>query len=230
MLGIIGGMGPLASAEFVKTLYEQALHGPEQQAPAVVLLSDPGLPDRTEALLNGRSEALQQALTRALQQLDEMGAAEIVICCVTAHQLLPQLPEPLRRRVRSLVTEILTETAARGERQLLLCSTGSRLLGVYHQHPLWSRVAPLIVWPSDRDQQEVHRLIYRIKENRMDGAVAAVIAWTRAYGVTSFIAGCTELHLVARQLRPEAGITSLDPLLTTASAWTRPAARTASIV
>jgi aspartate racemase len=214
-------MGPLASAEFVKTVYEQGLHGPEQQAPAVMLLSNPGLPDRTEALLNGRSEALLQALIRTLRRLEEMGASEIVICCVTIHHLLPQLPKPLRRRVRSLVTEILTEVAVRGERQLLLCSSGARLLGVYQQHSLWGYVEPLVVWPTERDQHEVHRLIYRIKENQTAGAVDAVTAWARAYGVTSFIAGCTELHLVAKQLDSNAGITCLDPLLMTATAWAR---------
>ncbi|HEY0783486.1 MAG TPA: aspartate/glutamate racemase family protein, partial [Thermoanaerobaculia bacterium] len=64
-LGILGGMGPLASAEFVHTLYRLHLNGPEQGAPACVLLSDPSFPDRTEAILRGESEDLTARLTAA---------------------------------------------------------------------------------------------------------------------------------------------------------------------
>ena len=46
-LGILGGMGPLTSAEFLKTIYEVNISGPEQDAPACVLYSDPSVPDRT---------------------------------------------------------------------------------------------------------------------------------------------------------------------------------------
>ena len=41
MLGIVGGMGPLASAEFVKTIYEyNHWTGKEQEAPKILLYSE----------------------------------------------------------------------------------------------------------------------------------------------------------------------------------------------
>jgi aspartate racemase len=46
-LGVLGGMGPLASAEFLKTIYEESLDGPEQTAPQVVLHSDGSSPGCT---------------------------------------------------------------------------------------------------------------------------------------------------------------------------------------
>ena len=44
-------MGPLASAEFLKTIYEFNFSRTEKDAPAFVLYSDPSVPDRTEAIL-----------------------------------------------------------------------------------------------------------------------------------------------------------------------------------
>ena len=53
VLGVVGGMGPLASAEFVKTIYEYGLNRREQESPSVVLVSDPTFPDRTSVSWQG---------------------------------------------------------------------------------------------------------------------------------------------------------------------------------
>ena len=93
-LGVLGGMGPLASAEFLKSIYEVEIPGPEQNTPAVVLHSDPSMPDRTTAFLNGRSEIVLERFITALERLDREGVSKIVVCCITIHYLLPQLPPP----------------------------------------------------------------------------------------------------------------------------------------
>ena len=51
VLGVLGGMGGLASAEFVKTVYEISGEGVEQEqaGPVVLMYSDPAFPDRTAA-------------------------------------------------------------------------------------------------------------------------------------------------------------------------------------
>ena len=49
LLGILGGMGPLASAEFLKTIYEYGTRDLEQRSPACILYSDPTFPDRTSS-------------------------------------------------------------------------------------------------------------------------------------------------------------------------------------
>jgi len=48
LIGVLGGMGPLASAGFVNFLYQkcQAKFSAEQSYPRIVLLSDPTIPDR----------------------------------------------------------------------------------------------------------------------------------------------------------------------------------------
>lgn len=60
LLGVLGGMGPLASAEFVNTVYRLNMTEPEQQAPALVLRSDPSIPDRTAAILSGDTQDSQR--------------------------------------------------------------------------------------------------------------------------------------------------------------------------
>ena len=207
-LGVVGGMGPLASAEFLKTIYEIAIAGREQEAPIVFLYSDPTVPDRTQSLLNGSRTVLLDNLVSALTRLHAMGAARTVICCVTMHSVVPQLPDDLRLRLISLLDVVYANLQRARERHLLICSNGTRKLGLFQEHPSWQSLRDYIVLPDDDDQDEVHKMIYRVKQGT-DAAVAVPYVETllRKYQVNSFIAGCTEMHLLARRFA-----NCIDPL------------------
>jgi aspartate racemase len=215
-LGILGGMGPLASAAFVQTIYDQARGRSEQDLPAVLLLSDPGAPDRTTALLNGDTGVLRQFLVRGLVTLREMGARDLVICCVTLHALLPEVSQELRTRVISLV-EVALRAVARGRRRhLLLCTNATRQLRLFERHPLWPRVRSQVVLPGPADQEGVHEIIYRLKQKAApEWALGHVGALLRKHGLRSAIAGCTEFHLLSRALRSREArlpFACIDPL------------------
>ena len=212
-LGVLGGMGPLASAEFVKTIYE-AVEGPEQTAPPVLLHSDPSMPDRTTAFLSGDSDELLARFESALRALERQGVSKIVVACITVHYLVPRLPEELRARIVSLIDVIFDAVRQSPERRLLLCTTGTRRMRLFESHPGWSSVADRLALPDDADQALVHQTIYDIKQNgdvqRLVGLVERLLA---KYGVTSFVAGCTEIHFAAKRLSGPAAAACIDPLL-----------------
>jgi aspartate racemase len=198
--GILGGMGPLASAEFLKTVYEHNTHAAEQETPRVVLLSDPTMPDRTEALLNGRQELLLQRFTEGLNQLVSMRVSRIVVCCVTIHPLLRQLPPWLREKIVSLVDLVFANLLQNGRKHLLICTEGTRKMRVFQNHHLWAEAAGHIVLPDDEDQALIHQMIYSVKLNQRDmGRIRFLESLLEKYGVSSYIAGCTELHIVAKE-------------------------------
>lgn len=216
ILGIVGGLGPLASAEFLNTIYECSLGGVEQESPLVVMSSDPTFPDRTEAFLKGENDELLARLTRVLRQLSEMGASEIVICCVTIHYLLPLLPSDLRARVLSLLDVIMDEVAQTQTRHLLLCSKGTRRMELFQNHDRWNLVKNRILLPDDEDQEEIHyEIIYRIKSKSDVGQFIPRLETLLAkYEVDSFIAGCTEIHVLAKHfLSANRSYGCIDPLV-----------------
>ena len=216
--GIVGGMGPLASAEFVRTIYEAAVavqRGAEQSAPRLLLLSDPSFPDRTSALASGEEVELVARLGAAVSLLAEQGAEAVVVCCVTIHSVLDQLPAELRALVVPL-TDIILRAAVEGEgRHLLLCTKGCRVARLFEQHPLWPAARARVVLPSEEDQEAVHELIYAVKRNCWDALEAArlVGALLEKYEAARAIAGCTELHLVSKRFA-ECGVRLplFDPL------------------
>lgn len=200
--GIVGGMGPLASAEFVKTVYELSLAGPEQEAPALLLYSDPSVPDRTAAFLAGEGDEVLARLKDALGQLRRMGAGRIVLCCVTIHHLLPRLSAADREPVVSLL-DVLADALERSPgRHLLLCSTGTRRLGLFERHERRELFAERLVLPDEHDQERVHRdFIYPLKRNADLRTLTPVLEpLLDRYGVDSFAVGCTEMHLLAKHV------------------------------
>jgi aspartate racemase len=211
--GIVGGMGPLASAEFVRTIYEMSAGGAEQTAPHILLHSDPSFPDRTHALANGDQRELVKRLNAALTSMLAQGADAVIVCCVTIHSVFDQLPEELRELLVPLTDIILDNVRHDERRHLLLCTTGCREAMVFQRHPLWPTTRGRVVFPSPEDQEAVHELIYAIKRDRWQPHEAASLIRNlkQKYDCKVAIAGCTELHLVAKRCLENLSL--FDPLM-----------------
>lgn len=219
--GILGGVGPLASAEFLATIYEAAAQS-EQHLPRVVLLSDPSIPDRTEALLNGRESELAEAVALRAEQLMAAGATRLIFCCVTMHAVAPQLPAAVRSRLVSLVDLALDTVELSSRSHLLLCTEGTRNTQLFQRDQRWSSLCDRIALLDDRDQRAVHEMIYQIKRHEETSAQIELVEYLmRGYGVDSYIAGCTEMHILAKRhgrLRQvDRNSFCLDPLTIAAS-------------
>lgn len=210
-------MGGLASAEFLKTIYEYAPPAREQQSPIVMVYSDPTFPDRTEAFLRGDDDELCARLIQTLHRLSEMGASKFVICCMTMHYLLPRLPDELRQRVISMLDVVFANVERDNQRYLLLCSTGTHKLKLFQRHTQWKEIEDCVVFPDAGDQSDLHDLIYLVKQSRGIQETLAFLQTLRAkYGVEAFIAGCSEMHIVAKHSQPsnsnQHGFDWIDPL------------------
>lgn len=199
--GVVGGMGPLASVEFLKTIYEFGLREREQNSPTVILYSDPSFPDRTTAFLKGDDDVVLAQLKRVIGELCEMHAQRIVLCCITIHYLLPRLPPDARERVWSLLDVIADRLAADDREYLLICSSGTRRLKLFESHPQWRLFKDRLVLPSAEDQERIHHeLIYPIKLNSdVSTHFPLLELMLDKYRVNSFVAGCSEIHVLAKR-------------------------------
>jgi aspartate racemase len=216
-LGILGGMGPLASLAFLRTIYECNGVGPVEQAyPDIVLHSLSSVPDRTQCLLCNEADAFAQLLVKNLTTLSASGVAKIVICCFTSHALIGRLPQEIAGKVVSLVDLTARELMIKKERSLLLASMGSYRKEVFRSTADAVKATDFIVEPDENDQQIIQRLIYdELKPGKAVAPVgAAVKALLGKYALNSFIAGCTEFHLLSRYIEANhiPGMSFVDPL------------------
>lgn len=216
-LGVVGGMGPLASNAFLDTLYHLHLGDPEQRSPRVVVISDPTIPDRTEALLAGDTAELVAGLERAIEAAVAAGAGPVMIACITAHQVLDRVAAGCRERVVSLLDLVVDELAQRRRPHLLLTTSGTRAPGLFESHPRWGAIEPWARQPPEDLQAEIHRRLYELKKGAPPEGLLSWLDDLHAAedGIEGFVFGCTELHLLQPALRKRgpAAYEVVDPLL-----------------
>ena len=92
VIGLLGGMGPGASAEFYRRLVVATPAQRDQDHLHVLIDSDPSVPDRTEALLHGGPSPVP-TLRRMIARLTAAGADLLVMACNTASAFLPELTD-----------------------------------------------------------------------------------------------------------------------------------------
>ena len=83
-LGILGGMGPAASAEFVSRLIKKTPATHDQEHIPFVLWNEPRIPDRSTSMQAGDNAPLLWLL-QGIQALKTVGCDHIVIPCNSAH-------------------------------------------------------------------------------------------------------------------------------------------------
>jgi len=103
LIGIVGGLGPLASTRFLSSIYRQFRDVPEQQTPRIVLYSDPTFPDRTTHFLRGEEDEILAQAVRTTESLLTLGVDHLLFCCYTIHRIAPRLPAHVLERFVSLL-------------------------------------------------------------------------------------------------------------------------------
>jgi aspartate racemase len=218
VLGILGGMGPRSSAEFLCTLYECAEGRDEQDMPLALLLSDPTFPPRT---VESRSD-LQKRVEIGLHCLIGWGCDELLLCCFTAHHVLADVSPTVAARVHSLLDATLAELGRTSGPSLILCSTTTRRLELLESHSSWRAVSARCRFPSDADQERVNRVIREVKSHGASPALVRELDELAAsYDVSDAVFACTELHMLNRALVKQQRATAYrrrDPLYSLARA------------
>lgn len=200
VLGVVGGMGPGATADFYRKLVEATPAQRDQDHIPLVVLGDPRIADRSTALVNGDDAAVLEGMQRRVRFLEQIGVDAIAIPCNTAHYWLPQVKAsagvPFISIVEASIAEARTCCAA-GGLVLVLGTRATAQAGVYLQS---LREAGLSAAPvPGRVQAEVSEIIDLVKAGKVGEARslfgALSPAWLELADVV--LLACTELPIAA---------------------------------
>jgi len=200
VLGVLGGMGPLATADFMRKLVETTPAARDQDHMPVFVHSVPQIPDRSESFLAG-SDAPWPFLLSGLRILEAAGAGAIAIPCNTAHLWHSRLAAATDLEVlhigRATSAAVTSHPAALTRVGLL--ATSATITGRIYQDVLSAAGVDVIV-PSARHQTEcVTAGIAAVKGGDLVTATAllrSAAAQLVDDGAQGIILGCTELPLV----------------------------------
>jgi aspartate racemase len=222
-LGILGGMGPEATAYFFELIIGLTAAGEDQEHIPVIIRSDPRVPHRTRAILEGGPSPLP-SLVEGARALRAAGADLAVMPCVTAHYFLPELAARVNIPFVSLLDEsreFLRKEHPAVRKVGLVATTGTVRSGIVRD--ALARAGIEVLLPSEPDQARIMKAIYGprgIKAGFMTGspkrAVLAVARRLVQEGAQAVIAGCTEIPLVLRG--KDLDVPFIDPMLVGARA------------
>ena len=162
VLGVLGGMGPLATQLFYRMVIEKTDANCDQEHLDMIILSHATMPDRTKEILEGRTEELFQLLLKDAQMLESNGAGVIAIPCNTSHVLVDRLQENIRIPIINMVEETVKHIAdtshANDLRVGILATDGTINMDLYQKALERAGITPVI--PSKESQKLVMKLIY----------------------------------------------------------------------
>ena len=199
-LGIIGGMGPMATAYLLELIIQMTSAKTDQEHLPVVLLNNPRVPDRTAFILDEANPSPLPVLTDMARTLEGLGCGVLCAPCVTSHYFYQELAGCVKVPFLHMVEETARELRAAGKRKAgILATTGTVAAKTYQR--MFEKHGMAFAVPDEKHQNMVMQLIYGdIKQGkRADMAVfEAVAAHMRVQGCDGAILGCTELSLIKR--------------------------------
>lgn len=216
-LGVLGGMGPLATVTFYAELVRRTPANIDQQHLPVLLDVDPAIPDRTAFLL-GQGEDPRPRLRQVARRLAASGATHLVMPCNTANVFADDVEHAAGRPVIRWLDLAASAIAAGGELPVaLLATTGTVSSGVYQQR--FDRLGVDWMVPPAMIQARITEIIYGTEGVKMTSiatswateAFAEVVEQMGVLGARSVFLACTELPIVARRADMFCGLQVLDP-------------------
>ena len=235
-LGVLGGMGPLATADFLVKLVENTRAQIDQEHIPVLLYGDCTIPDRTQSIVGAGPSPLPQLL-EGIRFLNQAGVGAICIPCNSAHCWYEEMASasavPLFHIVEASAQQVRLKNP--GAKTVGVLSTvGTQRMGIY-RNTLAVMGFTVLEPTEDEFSSLVSPGIALIKANKLSMA-EAVFAEAASLlikrGAEIIVLGCTEIPIGMRQqvrARPELFVDSNDALAIAAAAFFEETGRPATL-
>ena len=204
ILGVLGGVGPLATAYFMELVIERSHAACDQDNIPMIVYNDPQIPDRTAYILDHEKPNPRPEMAKVAQWLEAAGADYIAIPCNTAHYFYEDINAVVSIPVLNIM-ELTSQHVARlirdGGTVGLTATDGTIESGIFQRYFEQAGLSTMV--PAAEEQAQVMSIIY-------DGVKAggqydpesylSVVRGMHEAGCDAVVVGCTELSVLYHNL------------------------------
>ncbi len=203
-VGVIGGVGPMATVYYMQRVIEMTKAGCDQEHINMLVFNDCDIPDRTAFITEKSPDNPLPVMVEDAKRLEAAGCEFVVIPCNTAHYFYDELEQAVEIPVVNIVEETIRYAKARVQDLScvgIMATTGTIVTGTYQKYA--QRAGLSFAVPDEDEQDLLMQIIY-------DGVKAGkpvpradfdrVANHLRAKGAQCLILGCTELSVLKRDL------------------------------
>jgi aspartate racemase len=204
IIGIIGGMGPEATADFYSKIIKATKVTKDQEHFRVIIDSNPKIPDRTLAII-GKGESPIKEMIETAKNLELAKVEVACIPCITAHYFIDEIQSQVNFKILNAL-EVLNDYIKKNYKDAkkigVLSTTGTMKAGMFHKYlPEYE-----IIYPNAQEQEDkVMEAIYGkngIKcGNYGDEPISLLIEAANGLissGADVIVSGCTEISIVLK--------------------------------
>ena len=195
-LGVIGGMGPLATVSFYERVVLNTAAKCDNEHIDMVVLSHASMPDRTKCIIENKGGEFLEVIKKDFKILEDIGVEAVAIPCNTSHYFFNEFKKFTGLKIINMIEETILEVKKRGIEKVAVFGTlGTLNSKVYEKYA--NQHGILVKEVSSEDKQVVMDIIYDIKEtNALDGRRFVDILSRYCDDETVGIIACTELSLL----------------------------------
>lgn len=199
-IGIIGGMGPLATCDLYEKIIKNTKAETDQEHLRIYIDNHSDIPNRTDSILHG-GESPVPYIVESGQKLISIGAQILAMACNTSHYYIEEIQRQLSVPILSIVESTYQSVLAEKIKKVALFATEGTVKAKVYQRIFEPEIEVIV--PDDEEQQIVTEIIYQgVKAGKRDyDATLFQKLSDRMFerGAEKIILGCTELPLAVSQ-------------------------------
>ena len=201
LVGVIGGMGPMATAKFMELVINNTKATCDQDNVDMLICQYSSIPDRTNYILSKSDVSPLDEMIRCAKLLEREKCDFLVMPCNTATYFYDKISTSVNIPLLNIVKETVNHCISKDAKKIgLMATDGTIKSGVYDSY-LPDNIK--LFKPSDDIQKEIMSIIYdEVKQNIIPNRerFLKVIDYFKDNNCDVIILGCTELSVANEQL------------------------------
>ncbi len=201
VLGILGGLGPMATVYFYEMITEHTKASCDQEHIDIVINSRATTPDRTSYIIGKSNENPLEIMVADAMRLKEYGVTLLAIPCNTAHYFYDMLTDAIDIPFLNIMEETAKYLNECGVKKVGVMATQGTISTKTYNKYLTSHGIECIV-PEKEEQELVNDIIYKDIKNGKRANMKNFVKVSDSLfeqGAERIILGCTELSLIKKQ-------------------------------
>lgn len=195
-IGIIGGMGPLATVHLFERIVLRTKAQKDQDHIRVLIDSNTNIPDRTKAIIGDGEDPVKE-LVNSAKILEKSGADFLIMPCNTAHYFINEIKKSVNIPFLNMPEETVKYTYDKYGKDTvvgIMATDGTIKSKIYENY--YSKLGIKTLLPV-KTQERIMEFIYDvIKKGNYNAGTDLLFECAnelKELGATTFLLGCTEL-------------------------------------
>lgn len=197
-VGVLGGLGPMASVYFYEMVVNMTDAKTDQEHVDMIITNRATTPDRTAFIVGSSQEDPSNVLIDDAKKLEKYGVDFVVMTCNTAHYFYDKISKSINIPLVNIVEETIKHAKATNHKKLgILATTGNVKTSLYQNMCEKYNMDYLVL--DESRQSQVMEIIYDdIKTGKPAdmNKFNSIVNYLKENNCDGVILGCTELSIL----------------------------------